>query len=719
MQNYSNLTLDNMTLTLNNTSYNGAYTLSNNNGDVVIKDSEINANPTTGSFAFDVCRYASYPSVNVTVTGTSEINGNVEVSASGSDAKDGFKLTLEEGTLNGDIVLDATAQAAMAATPDKAEVTKKNDFTQDAPAGYKWVDNGNGTSSLAPRHDVAKIGDVKYESIQEAIDAIPTNGTETTITMLESVSQEGFVTKTGQNVKLEMGGKRVNLSTPAQIVAGSTVTLAASGMLGIDGNDATAALIDNFGTLNISGAQVLGKVTGKSGSTTNVTTGSVYMTLVGESGATVNIAGNTSQPRFNAGYGSVEAKSGSTFNITGGDMRVDFNVEDGANVTISGGYFKTKIRNEWCAEGYVPTIRSALTGPSPYGVVKQADVWAKLVQPDGSEFYYTQYMVGTALNNYSSDGDRLVLLKDHSAKSFSINNTDKAITIDLNGFNLNSMTFWYGDVTVVNGTILQDVDLYAQVENSGKVSNLTIGADCTANNGIVLWPEDDNNTNTGYDANLTVLGTVNNGIFVHGTLHEGNSVINIEDGGKVLDDDGVAIAMNGHATVNVKDGATVTGGLTGIEVRAGNLNVSGGAITGGSGETSVDPNASGSTTKNAGIAISQHTTKLPISINVSYGEITATTALYIVNPQGNDDTAGAINVVISGDEEYPNFVGQTVIQDDRANLSISGGFFDTPVRAQDCAELYIPMIATGTRAGKYTVGIPYVAHQVLVSRRCL
>ena len=119
VQNYCDLTLDNMTLTLNNTSYNGAYTLSNNNGNTVIKDTTINANPTTGSFAFDVCRYSSYPSVNVTVTGDSEINGNVEVYASKSDPKNGFSLTLESGTMNGDIVMDQTAQNVIDTAPDK------------------------------------------------------------------------------------------------------------------------------------------------------------------------------------------------------------------------------------------------------------------------------------------------------------------------------------------------------------------------------------------------------------------------------------------------------------------------------------------------------------------------------------------------------------------------------------------------------------------------
>ncbi len=164
VQNYSNLTLEGMTLTLNNANYASAYTLSNNCGNVVISNTTITANPA-GGFAFDVCRYSSYPSVSVMVTGNSEINGDVEVSASGSDAKDGFNLMFESATLNGEIVLDASAKTAMANTPDKAEVSKNNELTDIvAPDGYDWKDNGDETSSLAltEEMEMVLIHDVPY-----------------------------------------------------------------------------------------------------------------------------------------------------------------------------------------------------------------------------------------------------------------------------------------------------------------------------------------------------------------------------------------------------------------------------------------------------------------------------------------------------------------------------------------------------------------------------
>ncbi|WP_207752185.1 hypothetical protein [Ruminococcus difficilis] len=179
VQNYSNLTLDGMTLDGSNLVGSGRYTLSNNNGNVVINNSTIIAKEGTGNYAFDVCRYSSYPSVHVTVTGNSQINGDVEISASKGEAKEGFSLTLESGSMTGDIVVDASAQALVG---DNNKVTKADTFTQTAPAGFKWVDNSDGTSTLAPIPYVAKIGDNKYETLEAAFAAAQDGDTITVLT---------------------------------------------------------------------------------------------------------------------------------------------------------------------------------------------------------------------------------------------------------------------------------------------------------------------------------------------------------------------------------------------------------------------------------------------------------------------------------------------------------------------------------------------------------
>ena len=203
VQNYSDLTLQGMTLTLKNDSYSSGYTLSNNNGNVVIDGTTINANPA-GKFAFDVCRYSSYTSVNVEVKGQSVINGDIEISASGSDAKEGFGLKLTEGTLNGSIVVDATAAAAMAATPDKAVIAKSTTFTQAAPEGYKWVEADNGMSTLVACDYVAKVGTLKFETLEEAFEAA-TDGATITLLKDETLSERIACTLTSGSFTIALG----------------------------------------------------------------------------------------------------------------------------------------------------------------------------------------------------------------------------------------------------------------------------------------------------------------------------------------------------------------------------------------------------------------------------------------------------------------------------------------------------------------------------------
>ena len=99
IQNYCDLTLEQMTVKGGDET---CYTLSNNNGDIVIADSTIVAGKGTrqGPFAFDVCRYASYPSVHVTVKGASVIEGDVEISGTIGDNQS-RQLDIEGGTFKG------------------------------------------------------------------------------------------------------------------------------------------------------------------------------------------------------------------------------------------------------------------------------------------------------------------------------------------------------------------------------------------------------------------------------------------------------------------------------------------------------------------------------------------------------------------------------------------------------------------------------------------
>ena len=104
IQNYSNLTLENMLLDGESITRNDViiYTMSNNCGNVVIKDTTINT--VSNGVAFDVYGgFGAYSDVTVTVTGSSEINGKIEVDRdSGTQNKN--TLAINGGTINGALV---------------------------------------------------------------------------------------------------------------------------------------------------------------------------------------------------------------------------------------------------------------------------------------------------------------------------------------------------------------------------------------------------------------------------------------------------------------------------------------------------------------------------------------------------------------------------------------------------------------------------------------
>lgn len=140
IQNYSNLTLDGMTVKGGKQT---CYTLSNNNGDTVIKDSTIIAGQNTqvgGPFAFDVCRYASYPSVSVTVEGNSVINGCVDVSGTIGEGQS-RQLTITGGTFSKPIsVSTQPANIAISGGTFATEIPADH-----CAAGYVPVANTDGT----------------------------------------------------------------------------------------------------------------------------------------------------------------------------------------------------------------------------------------------------------------------------------------------------------------------------------------------------------------------------------------------------------------------------------------------------------------------------------------------------------------------------------------------------------------------------------------------
>ena len=239
----------------------------------------------------------------------------------------------------------------------------------------------------------------------------------------------------------------------------------------------------------------------------------------------------------------------------------------------------------------------------------------------------------TAMQNVE-DGDTIMLDGDLTGWRFGINN-GKQFTIDLNGHNMTAIAVGNADVTIKNGTIKYTNGQAIEIDaTAGNTTHVTIAPDATIEGkwGITMFPV--SGTHDG-DIVVDMYGTVKGNIFVSGNMEGGNSVVNVY--GTIINGtaNDIGIAVNGHATVNLFAGCSVTG-ETGVEVRAGNLNVYDGATVVATGSpASFTPNGNGTTSTGAGIAVAQHTTKLPINVNINGGNISGAIGLYVINPQNN------------------------------------------------------------------------------------
>ena len=154
IQNYCNLTLDHMTVVGGEQT---CYTLSNNNGDTIVRDSVITAGKAKGTTytptAFDVCRFSSYPSVSVTVEGLSTINGDVEVSGSIGSGQS-RQLTIKGGAFYG----------AFRVANDPANITiSGGSYASVVPEsylaeGYECIPSSDNRFVVAKKSDPVKSG---------------------------------------------------------------------------------------------------------------------------------------------------------------------------------------------------------------------------------------------------------------------------------------------------------------------------------------------------------------------------------------------------------------------------------------------------------------------------------------------------------------------------------------------------------------------------------
>ena len=213
--------------------------------------------------------------------------------------------------------------------------------------------------------------------------------------------------------------------------------------------------------------------------------------------------------------------------------------------------------------------------------------------------------------------DTVTLLANVTLDNYTLT---KKITLDLAGFNLTGGTSTNQRKIF---TLLDGADLTVNGTNSTITGNFYLGV----NNGVNA-------------ANLTLNGGdyqqaegVQEAVLQTNGGDTGVKVITAT-GCSFLSED-IAVYLAGPAETVLKD-CDIVAGITGIEIRAGELEVVGTTIKATYTPTAAEANGSGSASKGAGIAVVQHTTKQAISVTVGEDTvIDAYTAFYEANPQKN------------------------------------------------------------------------------------
>ena len=288
------------------------------------------------------------------------------------------------------------------------------------------------------------------------------------------------------------------------------------------------------------------------------------------------------------------------------------------------------------------------------------------------------------LENALSNGSNIILGDDITLGSTGLTiSGGTTATIDLNGnsLDLNGQLITLGEGSTLNlvnnatSTVGRNVGTNVTVLSTGDIikaaANSTINIGESVNlvtsgtSSCCIWiPRYAENVVVNSQGNLKCTAAGAAVISHNGYLTSGK--INIK-GGSVIHDADVAIYIAGKAELNISGDAVIEG-VTGVEIRGGSLEISGGAIKGFGNPESATPNGNGTTTVGAAVAISQHTTNYAITATISGGTFTGINALYEADLHADDQVATEMT------------------------LSVTGGTFDGKVSSQSCSNF----IAGGT-----------------------
>ena len=733
------------------------------------QDTKYNGNITVnGGILESTADYAIYHPHS----GTTTINGGVVFGAAGGVSLNRGKLIVNNGIITskgtgttgdwGDgtgnqnaAAINVNAQYGLASVEIKGgKITAEKDailltngkdgtisvsggtFSSEVPAeycaeGFIPTANADGTYGVKAGAYVAKVDNVKYETLKDAINAAKDGDI---VTLLANVNEDVTIDK---NITLDLGGKTLTNTNSGKatisvkdsavvtvkngFVVGGTkyynieVTKDSNANLTLMDVTATAgnndsSMIDNWGTLTIESGTYeggLNVVKSEEGSTLTINGGkftgtyaisNYYNGVILSAGTTTINDGefiqSATEPYWGCpqvvlamqvtGYTSLVTVNGGTFtNEHSRSGAKIFHPGTGAtsdNLAVKGGTFNKSVPDSYFKDGYF-----AKKNGSVYETVGPFD--AKI----GTTGYATLEAAYAAAKN----GNTITLLRD--CESGRINLEDKSVTVNLNGKVLTSTAAYGVMFCAKNG---HTITVKGTTAGSKLVGTLMVTAETDGHIAI--------NGGT-YESNQYCP------IYINGAVSTDSSTLTVKNAtitalpGDSNQDNGVAVYLAGYSTSTFTR-TTITAPVTGLEIRAGKLTLTDCTVTGGSGEVMTNANGNGTTVTNAAVAISQHTTKKDIDVTITGGTYTATAAVYQTNVQGT----GSENVKVS--IKSGTFKG-AVSAETNNTIAVSGGTFSSAVKEEYCATGYIPKDngdgTYGVKEGVYVAKVDNVKYETL------
>lgn len=387
IQNYCNLTLENVTLDTSANS-NISYVISNNFGSLTAKGNTV-IKAAGGKVAFDLWYgmdknglYDDGVSVTFGDDFTGSVTGKIEYGAhsrvpSDSNWKDKARLTIANGNFDTTFV-DSNNDDGVA--PEDFNISISGGYFISDPTAYLAKDCkiemvGNAYGVVPDSDAVAQNGEKTFVSLQNAINDAKDNDT---IKLLKDVDLGNTVTVANKTVTLDMAGKTIYNTKDlwdSKSNAWSLISVRENGNLTITGDGTLKARVDDCYALDTQ--EKTAKLTVENGTVIgNVTAVYIYQ---GE----VNIqGGNYSIQQLNSN--GVQGPYDVTINCYDGNYK-----NKTAKVTVTGGYFayfnpaNTKAEGagtNFVADGYI-SVTSDKSGYD-YMVTEKTDTGNITVKPD-------------------------------------------------------------------------------------------------------------------------------------------------------------------------------------------------------------------------------------------------------------------------------------------------------------------------------------------------